>query len=104
MTFLQATFAVRSAGHNPSPGFSSVGESGVLLDMGGLNDFELSQKHDVASLGPGLTWDEVYKQLEKNELTAVGGRVAGVGVGGLLLGGLCSPSWETSGLSIQRIA
>lgn len=84
---MQATFAVRSAGHNPNPKASSVGAEGVLLDLSALNEIELSSDGSSVSVGPGATWDQVYKSLEVHSLTAVGGRVAGVGVGGLILGG-----------------
>jgi FAD/FMN-containing dehydrogenase len=82
VTRLQSDFAVRSGGHNPSPGFSSVGQSGILLDLSALNEINLSHERDVASVGPGATWDSVYEELEKHQLTVVGGRVSGVGVGG----------------------
>ena len=90
MTHMQSTFAIRSGGHAPSPGFSSVEESGVLLDLGALNAITLSPEGDMASVGPGATWDSVYEELEKHELTVVGGRVTGVGVGGLIIGGSSS--------------
>jgi FAD/FMN-containing dehydrogenase len=87
VTLFQATFAIRSVGHNPNPGFSSVGQAGIVLDLGALNSIVLSPQKDFVSVGPGATWDQVYSELENDQLTAVGGRVAGVGVGGLLLGG-----------------
>ncbi|KIX10209.1 uncharacterized protein Z518_01290 [Rhinocladiella mackenziei CBS 650.93] len=80
-------FAVRSGGHNSNPGFASVGDSGVLLDLGSLNQITLSKDKDFVSLGPRAKWDQVYGELEKNKLTVVGGRVVGVGVGGLIIGG-----------------
>lgn len=70
-----------------SPGFNSVDGSGILLDLGALNEITLSSKRDIVSVGPGATWDMVYETLERYELTVVGGRAAGVGVGGLILGG-----------------
>ncbi|PVH92286.1 FAD-binding domain-containing protein [Periconia macrospinosa] len=87
VTFLKVKFSVRSAGHNPNPGFSSMDRSGILIDMGAMNTISLSQDKSVASLGPGATWDQVYEQLEPHEITVAGGRVKGVGVGGLILGG-----------------
>lgn len=87
LTFTRLQFAVRSGGHNPNPGFSSIDESGILLDLSALSDIKLSSDKKVASIGPGATWDIVYEQLEKEELTVVGGRVKGIGVGGLMLGG-----------------
>lgn len=90
VTHTQSTFAVRSGGHSPNPGFGSVGESGVLLDLGAFNTTTLSPEGDIASVGPGATWDSVYEELEKHKLTVVGGRVIGVGVGGLITGGQSS--------------
>lgn len=87
VTTLQATFTVRSAGHNPNPGFSSVGQQGILLDLGAVNQITVNHDKSVASVGPGSTWDAVYGALGEFDLTVVGGRSAGVGVGGLLLGG-----------------
>lgn len=88
VTFTNVKFAVRSAGHNSNPGFASIGEDGVLLDVKALNQVKLSEDHKVCSVGPGATWEKVYEELEKNELVVVGGRSAGVGVGGLILGGI----------------
>jgi FAD/FMN-containing dehydrogenase len=86
VTRLQAPFAVRSGGHSPNPGFGSV-ESGILIDQSSLNDIGLSPDHKVVSVGPGAKWEMIYEELEKHELTVVGGRAAGVGVGGLITGG-----------------
>jgi FAD/FMN-containing dehydrogenase len=90
VTSLASKFAVRSGGHNPSPGFASIGSEGVLLDLSDINQITLSSDKSYVSLGPGGTWENVYKELEKFQLTVVGGRVAGVGVGGLILGGTYS--------------
>jgi FAD/FMN-containing dehydrogenase len=67
-----------------------VGKEGVVLDLSALNDIVLSHSKDMASIGPGARWGEVYTELEKHELTVAGGRVPEVGVGGLVLGGLFS--------------
>ena len=53
-----------------------------------MNSIHLSADQKVASLEPAATWDHVYEALEKHDLSVVGGRVAGVGVGGLVLGGM----------------
>ncbi|CZR54640.1 uncharacterized protein PAC_04524 [Phialocephala subalpina] len=87
VTFFQCKFAVRGAGHNSNPGCSSVGKDGVLLDLSEMNEVVLSDDREVASIGPGATWDGVYEVLEKDEKTVVGGRASGVGVGGLVTGG-----------------
>jgi hypothetical protein len=88
VTFMRCKFAVRSAGHNSNPGCSSIGASGVLLDLSLLKDIVLSKDREVASLGPAALWDEVYEELEKHSLTVAGGRASGVGVGGLVTGGM----------------
>jgi FAD/FMN-containing dehydrogenase len=88
VTDMKYTFATRSGGHSASPGFASVGESGIVIDLGALNNIYLSAAKDIVSVGPGATWDKVYEALEKDELAIVGGRVLGVGVGGLVTGGL----------------
>jgi hypothetical protein len=33
VTFLHAKFAVRAGGHNPNPGFSSISDYGLLIDL-----------------------------------------------------------------------
>jgi len=88
---LQVTFAVRGAGHNSNVRFANVGPEGVLLDLGAINQVVLNEDKSIASLGTGSTWDAVYGALEEFDLTVSGGRAAGVGVGGLILGGLMSP-------------
>lgn len=87
VTSLKSKFAVRGNGHNANPGFSSIDQSGVLIDTGGLDFVKVSEDKSVASLGPGASWDQVYEQLEPQGLMVVGGRVKDVGVGGLILGG-----------------
>lgn len=55
-----------------------------------MNRFH-SITYDVASrtahVGTGQTWDDVYAALEPFAVNVVGGRVSGIGVGGLTLGG-----------------
>jgi len=70
-----------------NPGSSSIGEDGVLLDLGEMRKISLSEDRDIATVGPAATWDAVYEELEKHERTVVGGRVTDVGVAGLVLGG-----------------
>ncbi|KAK6197111.1 hypothetical protein LQW54_010906 [Pestalotiopsis sp. IQ-011] len=46
-----------------------------------------AETQQIVSAGVGLTWGAVYAYLDPLQLSAIGGRVAGVGVGGLTLGG-----------------
>lgn len=80
-------FAVRSGGHSPNPGWSSVGEQGVLIDLQKLNQIALSSDGSRVSVGPGARWGDVYAALDSHGLSVIGGRVPDVGVAGLILGG-----------------
>lgn len=103
VTVFQAKFVVRSGGHSANPNFASVGEEGVVLDLGQMNDITLSTNGSVVSVGPGATWDAVYDVLEKMELTVVGGRVQGVAVGGLVTGGGMSHFSNHWGLACDQV-
>lgn len=59
----------------------------MLIDLSGFNRVAYNAASQVAVIGSGLTWGEVYAQLDPFGVTVVGGRVGGVGVGGLTLGG-----------------
>jgi FAD/FMN-containing dehydrogenase len=51
----------------------------------------------TVAVGAGLTWDQVYATLEPTGVNVIGGRITGVGVAGLTLGGggriLLPDSW-----------
>lgn len=79
-------FAIRSGGHSPSPGAANI-DDGILIDLSGFDKVEYDASRNVAVVGTGLRWGEVYSQLEEFNVTVVGGRVLDVGVGGLTLGG-----------------
>ncbi len=82
----QCKFAVKSGGHVPHGGASNI-DNGVTIDLKNLNQINVSADKKAASLGAGLRWYDVYTTLAKQGLTAAGGRVADIGVGGLTLGG-----------------
>jgi FAD/FMN-containing dehydrogenase len=80
------TFAVKSGGHSRIRGSSnSVG--GVTIDLDRINTIELLDNKKRARIGSGAIWRDVYATLEKEGITVTGGRVSGIGVGGLTLGG-----------------
>ncbi|KAL2783765.1 6-hydroxy-D-nicotine oxidase [Aspergillus keveii] len=95
-------FVVRSTGHNPNPGFSSIGDEGVVIDLAKLQRREIVEVNEVtaaesgigcgngkiARVGAGNRWGVVYDWLEKQGLSAIGGRDPGVGMGLLVGGGL----------------
>ncbi|TVY39483.1 Bifunctional solanapyrone synthase [Lachnellula subtilissima] len=79
-------FAIRSGGHTWFPDASNA-PSGVTIDLRGLNSIDVNAENSSACVGIGNTWDSVYTKLDSLGLSVAGGRVAGVGVGGLTLGG-----------------
>lgn len=52
-----------------------------------INTVQLSADRGTVSIGPGNKWYDVYQVLDPLGISVVGGREAGVGVGGLTLGG-----------------
>ena len=71
----------------PNAGFAGIGESGVLIDLGRLNQIQVSEDRNAVSVGSAATWGNLYTELEKYDRTAVGGRNLDVGIAGLVLGG-----------------
>ncbi|WYZ45126.1 hypothetical protein EsH8_VIII_000442 [Colletotrichum jinshuiense] len=87
LTLSLTKFAVRSGGHMPVVGYNSIGSSGVLLSTSNLTTLALSSDKATVSVGAGLRWRDVYSYVQPSGLAVVGGRIGGVGVSGLLLGG-----------------
>jgi FAD/FMN-containing dehydrogenase len=82
----QCPFAVKGGGHAAFAGGSSI-KDGILINLGLLNSLTVAQDRKTVSIGSGLNWYDVYLKLDPQNLAVVGGREAGVGVSGLLLGG-----------------
>lgn len=70
-----------------APGFANT-NGGVLIDMSRFNDVKYIAEDNVAVIGTGLRWGEVYPELDQYNVTVVGARVLGVGVGGFMLGSI----------------
>ncbi|KAI5862351.1 Glucooligosaccharide oxidase [Durotheca rogersii] len=87
ISYFKVKFAVRAGGHSPNPGWSSVGQEGILLDLQRLNQISLSSDKKLCSLGPGARWGNVVATLGTQNATVLAGRNPLVGVGGLILGG-----------------
>jgi hypothetical protein len=104
-TLVQAKvpFAIRSGGHSPNRGDASIDGAGVLLSLHRLNHITYDAGTKLASIGPGARWDDVYTELDKYNVTVVGGRVMSVGVGGLVLGGGLSYLSDVHGLVCDNI-
>jgi hypothetical protein len=69
-----------------NPGFASVDQRGVLIDLQGLQTLAL-ESDGTLNVGIGNHWVDVYGALDSHGLGAVGGRHNDVGVAGFLLGG-----------------
>ncbi|KAI0598823.1 putative FAD-binding oxidoreductase [Biscogniauxia sp. FL1348] len=95
-------FAVRSGGHSPAPLGANIND-GVLVDMSKFNAVEYDVSRNVAVVGSGLRWGEVYRQLDQYNVTVVGGRILDVGVGGLALGSGLSYLTDLYGLVCDNV-
>ncbi|KAF2119377.1 hypothetical protein BDV96DRAFT_610419 [Lophiotrema nucula] len=79
-------WAVKSGGHNPNNGFSSV-QGGPLIAMEKLDQAILDPATGIVDVGPGNRLDGIAAKLQGSGWTFVGGRIGNTGVGGLVLGG-----------------
>jgi FAD/FMN-containing dehydrogenase len=52
-----------------------------------FNQVTVNRAASTVEIGAGLVWDDVYRALDGTGLNVAGGRVAGVGVAGFILGG-----------------
>lgn len=84
---MNCAFAVKSGGHAAFAGSSNI-QNGLTVDLSRLNSWRLSADGRTAYVGTGNRWVDVYTWLEGYGLAVVGGRVADIGVGGLILGGM----------------
>ncbi len=79
--------AIKGTGHTPIANSANI-QDGVTIHLSGLKGIKLNEDKSLVEIGVGETWGSVYEELEKYGLTTAGGRVARVGVGGLVLGGM----------------
>lgn len=83
----EADYALRSGGHNPNPGFSSV-DKGVKIAFQPNSQFvNVASDAETVEIGAGCRWEDVYRALEPYGKAVAGGRLGNVGVVGLTLGG-----------------
>jgi FAD/FMN-containing dehydrogenase len=87
LTAHRAPFTVRAGGHTAFEGGSSIGASGVTIDLANLNGIEVSADRQTVTVGAGNRWINVSEALDPLGLAVVAGRSATVGVSGLTLGG-----------------
>ncbi|THU98265.1 FAD-binding domain-containing protein [Dendrothele bispora CBS 962.96] len=97
---IRAPFAVKASGHANNVGHSST--VGVQIALSSFTNVSYDPEASTATFGPGLSWDEIYEYLEQFNVSVVGGRVPGVGVG-LVLGGGYSWITDQYGLGSDNI-
>lgn len=86
LTEAQAPFTVKAGGHTAFAGGSNI-DQGVTIDLLHLRDIVVTNDSQTVSVGSGSRWIQVTEVLDPLGLGVTGGRVADVGVAGLLLGG-----------------
>ncbi|KAH9988273.1 hypothetical protein BJV74DRAFT_796325 [Russula compacta] len=86
-------FAVKGGGHATNPGFSST--LGIHISMTRFKEIVIDEDSGTIHIGAGLTWTDVYAYLTPKNFSVVGGRLNGVGVAGLTLGGGYSWKWKS---------
>lgn len=87
----RALFAIRGGGHSLNVAAANINH-GVTVDMRAIKTIRVNDQENITSVGAGALWSDVYSALEVRNLSVVGGRVAGVGVGGFVTGGILRSS------------
>ncbi|KAF2004707.1 FAD-binding domain-containing protein [Amniculicola lignicola CBS 123094] len=101
--FYQCPFAVRGGGHAAWAGASNI-EDGITVSMENFKQVKVSADLQTVDVGPGLRWVDVFTEVEKSGLSVVGGRMAPVGVPGLILGGGISHFSNKRGWACDNVA
>lgn len=83
----ESRFAIKAGGHDPNTFFSSV-ESGVLIDLNSMTQKSYDSSTTLGSYQPGGVFGDIYGYFIQYGRTVVGARLAGVGTGLALGGGL----------------
>ncbi|KAE8862147.1 hypothetical protein PTNB29_04709 [Pyrenophora teres f. teres] len=99
----QCPFAVKGGGHAAWAGASSI-EDGITISMENFKQAVVASDKQTVDIGPGLRWIDVYKAVEKDGLSVSGGRMAPVGVPGLILGGGISHFASKRGWACDNVA
>ncbi|KAL4931215.1 FAD-binding oxidoreductase [Aspergillus undulatus] len=98
----ECPFAAKSGGHAAFAGASNI-EDGITILLRDLKEVSLNDDKSVAFIGAGNNWGQVYKALEPHGVTVVGGRMSGIGVGGLITGGGISYFSNKHGWALDNV-
>jgi FAD/FMN-containing dehydrogenase len=83
--------AIRGGGHTPWAGSANI-EEGITIDMSAMKAISINKDHSLVSIGAGARWGDVYRRTDEWGVAVVGGRGSTIGVGGLTLGGMLTPT------------
>ncbi|KAI4102887.1 MAG: hypothetical protein L6R37_004149 [Teloschistes peruensis] len=95
-------FAIRGGGHTFWTGAANI-QPGITVDMRVMKSLQLSTDQKIAGIGGGALWDDIYPQLVPYNLTVMGGRIPGIGVGGFATGGGITFASREHGFSCDNI-
>ncbi|KAF3913965.1 hypothetical protein ABW21_db0207295 [Orbilia brochopaga] len=98
----ECQFAVRGGGHLTVPGTNGK-DGAVLLVTSRLRTLEVTPGKDIARIGPGNTWTDVYRATDAVGMVVPGGRMGTVGVGGVILGGGVSHQAAEYGFTCDNV-
>ncbi|KAG1864797.1 FAD dependent oxidoreductase [Suillus subluteus] len=85
----------------PFAGFQST--PGVQIALFSFSQVIYDSNAQTVTIGMGLIWDDVYSQLQQYNVTVIGAKTTGVGIGGIVLGGGYSYLSNQYGLSVDNI-
>lgn len=71
---------IRWLRHTPFKGANNI-DGGILINLERLPSPGISPDHKTITISPSQTWDMVYEELDAYNLSTLGAKVAGVGVG-----------------------
>lgn len=92
---------VRAGGHSMAG--LSLARDGLLLDLRSMTSIEVDPTSRTVRIGGGATWGAVAAALQPHGLGITAGDTAGVGVGGLTLGGGIGWLVRRHGLAIDSL-
>ncbi|KAF7731404.1 hypothetical protein EC973_000212 [Apophysomyces ossiformis] len=93
---------VKCGGHSPG-GASSIGENGLVIDLGLMRDVTVKPEEHLVIAGGGCLYGEVSEAAAKYGLACVGGSTSQVGIGGLMLHGGYGFLTGEHGLAVDNI-
>lgn len=98
---LNLPLTVRAGGHSLAA--ASTVSAGLLLDLRRMHTIEVDPTTHVVRIGGGACWGRVAQALAPHGLGLTAGDTAGVGVGGLTLGGGIGWMVRRHGLAIDSL-